>query len=277
MRRGGSGSLFIGKVRSLPCSVQLMSSDLDTPPLVSADRPPIAPSALHDAVVGHLRALIVEGRLMPGQRLNERILCEQLKVSRTPLREAYKVLAAEGLVRLLPNRGAEVLRLTETEVIELFELIGGLEALSGELACARIDAAQLAEIRALHFEMLACHARHDLAPYFDLNRRIHEAISGAAGNSMLVETYKRVNMRCQSLRYRSNFDQEKWDAAVADHAAMLEALEQRDGVRMRALMTAHLTAKRDAVLKAMQAEAPRNLAQRRAARSSATLAAALAE
>lgn len=254
-----------------------MSFDLDTPPLVSLDRPPTGPSVLHDAVVGHLRALIVEGRLAPGQRLNERILCEQLKVSRTPLREAFKVLAVEGLVRLLPNRGAEVLRLTESEVIELFELIGGLEAMSGELACARIGAAQLTEIRALHFEMMACHARHDLAAYFDLNRRIHEAINGAAGNSMLAETYKRVNMRCQSLRYRSNFDQEKWDAAVADHVAMLQALEQRDGARMRALMIAHLAAKRDAVLKAMQAEGPGNPAQRRAARSSVILAAALAD
>ncbi|WP_082621812.1 GntR family transcriptional regulator [Bordetella sp. N] len=254
-----------------------MPVDPVTPPNTSLDRLPAGPSVLHDTVVGQLRALIVEGRVAPGQRLNERILCEQLKVSRTPLREAYKVLAAEGLVRLLPNRGAEVLRLTEAEVIELFELIAGLEAMSGELACQRIDAARLAAIGALQREMQACHARRDLAAYFDLNRRIHEAICAAAGNSMLAETYKRVNMRCQSLRYRSNFDQDKWDAAMAEHAAMLESLEQRDGARMRALMTAHLAAKRDAVLKAMRAEQPQGPAQRRAARSSVTLAAALAD
>ncbi|WP_454688268.1 GntR family transcriptional regulator [Achromobacter aloeverae] len=249
-----------------------MSNDFDTPPHAGLDRP-----VLHDAVVGRLRALIVQGRLAPGQRLNERILCEQLKVSRTPLREAFKVLAVEGLVRLLPNRGAEVLRLTEPEIIELFELIGGLEALSGELACARINAAALDEIRMLHAEMTACHARRDLAPYFELNRRIHEAINAAAGNGMLTETYRRVNMRCQSLRYRSNFDQEKWDAAMADHAAMLEALERRDGARMRALLTAHLAAKCEAVLKAMRAEQPPEPARRRAARASVALAAALAE
>src|SRR6476620_3680188 len=90
---------------------------------------------LHDTVVGHLRNLIVEGALAPGVKLNERKLCETLGISRTPLREALKVLAAEGLIDISPNKGASVSQMSEAEIRETFELMSGLEAFSGELAC----------------------------------------------------------------------------------------------------------------------------------------------
>ena len=99
--------------------------------------------ALHDQVSARLRTLLVEGRIAPGAKLNERELSEQLKVSRTPLREAIKLLAAEGLVDLLPNRGAIAVKLTEADVVNTFEVLGGLESLSGELAAQRITDAEL--------------------------------------------------------------------------------------------------------------------------------------
>src|SRR5471032_1371990 len=103
--------------------------------------------ALHDQVVARLRTMLVEGRIAPGAKLNERELCEQLRVSRTPLREAIKLLAAEGLVDLLPNRGAVAVRLTESDVVNAFVVLGGLEAMSGELAAQRVTDAELTEIR----------------------------------------------------------------------------------------------------------------------------------
>ncbi len=127
---------------------------------------------LHVAVAQRLRTMIMEGDLAPGTRLNERVLCDLLQVSRTPLREAFKVLAGDGLVTLLPNRGAEVVVLSQEAINHLFEMMGALEAMSGELACQRITDAELNEIRALHYEMLACHARRDLPNYYALNRRI---------------------------------------------------------------------------------------------------------
>ena len=103
--------------------------------------------ALHDQVAARLRTWLVEGRIPPGAKLNERALCEQLRVSRTPLREAIKLLASEGLVDLVPNRGAVAVRLGETDVLQTFEVLAGLEGMSGELAAQRISEQQLAEVR----------------------------------------------------------------------------------------------------------------------------------
>ncbi|CAG9269842.1 GntR family transcriptional regulator [Paraburkholderia unamae] len=218
-------------------------------PASSQELPPIARQQLHDTVVDHLRRFIVEGVLEPGRKLNERELCETLGISRTPLREALKVLASEGLIDISPNRGASVSKMSEAELRETFELMSGLEAFSGELACERITAAEIAEIKALHYAMLACRAQNDLAGYYSRNQAIHDKINEAARNSALRQTYIAVNRRLQALRFRSNFETPKWDRAIDDHAHMLEALDARDGKRLAAILRQHLLAKRDAVLR----------------------------
>jgi DNA-binding GntR family transcriptional regulator len=203
---------------------------------------------LHEEVADRLRVLLTEGSLVPGSRLNERVLCERLRVSRTPLREAFKVLAAERLIELNPNRGASVVALSRSDAAQLFELMGALEGLSGELAALRRSDGELAEIRALHFEMLAAHARRDLPAYYALNRRIHQSINRCARNAALAETYDSVNTRIQNLRFRSNFNHDKWDDAVREHQAMLAALTAGDGAGLRAVLEQHLRNKRDVVL-----------------------------
>src|ERR1700682_3345986 len=117
--------------------------------------PKVERQRLHDMVVEHLRGFIVEGVLTPGTKLNERELCETLGISRTPLREALKVLAAEGLIEISQNRGATVSRMTETEIRETFELMSGLEAFSGELACQRITPAGLGGNKAPTYGVVA--------------------------------------------------------------------------------------------------------------------------
>ena len=109
--------------------------------------------SLHDEILTQLRDHIVEGNLPDGSRVPERQLCEMLGISRTPLREALKVLAAEGLVELLPNRGARVRQLSEQDLAELFDIMGGLEGLAGRLACENISDAEITEIERLHYEM----------------------------------------------------------------------------------------------------------------------------
>ena len=216
--------------------------------LLSIPRP-----VLHREVVQRLRLLIVEGDIAAGAKLNERQLCERLAVSRTPLREAIKTLAAEGLVALLPNRGAVAAQLSAAEVAQTFEVIAGLEGQSGELAAQRIDAAEVAEIRALNFEMRAAHARRDLPTYYRINAQIHNLINAAARNPVLTQTYLTVNARLQALRFRSNFDAAKWQRAVDEHDRMVEALAARDATGMRDLLVRHLEHKRDAVLELMRA------------------------
>src|SRR4029079_16615271 len=109
---------------------------------------------MHDEVVARLRHVLTEGEIPPGARIPERELCASFAISRTPLREALKVLAAEGLVVLLPNRGARAARLTQDDVKELFEVCWALEAAAVELACARISDGQLREIADLQADMV---------------------------------------------------------------------------------------------------------------------------
>jgi DNA-binding GntR family transcriptional regulator len=220
--------------------------------------PKVERQRLHDTVVDHLRQFIVEGLLEPGKKLNERELCETLGISRTPLREAFKVLAAEGLIEISPNRGATVAKMTEAEIREMFELMSGLEAFSGELACERITPAEIAEIKSLHYAMVACRAQNDLAGYYSRNQAIHDRINAAARNSALHQMYSSINRRLQALRFRSNYQTPKWDRAIQEHEAMLEALDARDGKRLSTILRHHLLEKRDAVLQLVSAERAEN-------------------
>jgi DNA-binding GntR family transcriptional regulator len=209
---------------------------------------PIARRPLHEEAADRLRDLIVQGQLAPGARLNERLLTAQLGVSRTPLREAFKVLATEGLVELLPNRGAIVSQIDPARLSETLAVMGALEALAGELACRHASDAELGEIRALHYEMLANHARGDLAGYFKFNQAIHMKIVKYSGNAVLYQTYRQLNGNVRRARYMANLSQERWDAAVREHEEILAALSARDVARIRALLSDHLAHKLSSVL-----------------------------
>lgn len=222
---------------------------------MTSNNPIQPPAALHEQVAQSLRQMLVEGQVAPGAKLNERALSEVLKVSRTPLREAIKMLAAEGLVELLPNRGAIALQLSEADILDTFEVMAGLEGQSGELAAQRITDAELDEIRAMHYEMMAAYTRRDLSTYYQLNSAIHRAINVAARNPVLTATYNQVNARLQALRFRSNQDGEKWKRAMQEHEQMVQALAAHDPVVMRAVLVAHLGNKRDVVIEQLRAAA----------------------
>ncbi|CAM5191330.1 DNA-binding GntR family transcriptional regulator OS=Castellaniella defragrans OX=75697 GN=HNR28_002002 PE=4 SV=1 [Castellaniella defragrans] len=214
----------------------------------------VARLQLHDVVVERLRNFVVEGSLVPGTKLNERELCDTLGISRTPLREAIKVLAAEGLVEITPNRGASIYRMSEAEIREMFELMSGLEAFSGLLACERITEEELVQIKAMHYFMLACHAKKDLPGYYKQNSLIHDSINQAARNAALRQVYLTTNRRLQALRFRSNFEAAKWDKAMIEHSEMIEALEARNGEKLAGILRRHLLEKRDAVLRVLASD-----------------------
>jgi DNA-binding GntR family transcriptional regulator len=207
-----------------------------------------------------LRDMIVEGTLAPGSKLRERELCQQMGISRTPMREAFKVLAADGLVVLHPSRGATVSRLRIDEVEEMFAVMSALEALSGELAAERITDEQIAEIRVIHAQMLLHYTRGELAPYFKCNQQIHEKILAAAGNPTLANTYRGLAGRVRRARYIANMSQARWAQAVAEHEEILAALVARDGARLSALLKRHLKNKGETVRESLLAELPRRAA-----------------
>ena len=209
---------------------------------------------LPEAIFQKLRSLLVEGKIAPGSKLNERELAESLHVSRTPIREAIRRLAAEGLVELITNRGAIALQLSLEDVINTFDVIAQLEGFSGELAANNISDTALSELEALQYEMMASYARRDLSSYYKLNLRIHHLINQAANNPILSRLFSQVNARIEALRFRSNQDGMKWEKAVEEHQAMLDALKARDSNRMRKIMISHVQNKRDVVVQLLKSE-----------------------
>ncbi|MBL4766796.1 MAG: GntR family transcriptional regulator [Rhodobacteraceae bacterium] len=204
--------------------------------------------SLHHELVERIRPLIVESHLVPGSKVPEKALCERFKVSRTPLREALKVLAAEGLVRLEPNRSAWVTTVTIEEVNEVFPVLTALEALSGELACALITDTEIQDVRRLHENMLESYKKRDLAAYFDINQQIHRAILLAARNTTLTNSCQALSARMQRARYIANMSEERWAQAVDEHEKIINMLEARDGKRLSAVLVEHMRNKQTSVL-----------------------------
>jgi DNA-binding GntR family transcriptional regulator len=196
--------------------------------------------SLHDEVTDRLRSLIIEGEVEPGMRLNERVLCERLDVSRTPLREAFKVLAVEGLLDLLPNRGAKVAPLSVAELDQTIEVMAALERLAGRLVVDRLTPERLAELQGLHYEMLAHHARGQLPGYFRCNQAIHFAIMAGTGNRVLERQYAMPNARIRRYRYIANLSRERWDRSVAEHEEILARLTAGDGPGLADILARHL-------------------------------------
>lgn len=208
----------------------------------------IARVRLYDSVVEQMRHLIVEGSLAPGTKLNERELCDTFGISRTPLREALKVLATEGLVEITPNRGSSVSSITEKEMSELFEMMSGLESFSGLLACQRITPEELAKIEELHNDMINSYEKRDLYAYYECNRQIHDEINKAAGNTELRQIYLSINRRLQAMRFKSNLKSEKWQQAVQDHNLILKTLQERNGEKLSLILREHMLRKHTAVI-----------------------------
>ncbi len=202
---------------------------------------PIRRTALHDTLVNRLRDMIIEGHLSPGTRLNEGQLGQMLGVSRTPLREAIKYLASEGLVELVPSRGAVVKRFGAKDVQDMLLVLGTLEELAARLACVIASEEGIAEIRGLHDRMVQHYKAGDRLEYYKLNQNIHTAIVALSGNAPLAQIHAMLQTRLKRIRFIGHEGPEKWAAAVAEHEEMIEALEARDQQRLAAVLGRHLT------------------------------------
>jgi DNA-binding GntR family transcriptional regulator len=196
---------------------------------------------VHTSLLEELREVFIRGEVAAGQKVPERELCERFGVSRTPLREALKVLAAEGL----------------------FAVAGALEALAGEQACERVTTDELAQLADLHSRMRAAFAVHEIAPYYDCNRQIHEAIVRAARNPVLAAQYAILNARIRRIRFDSPMSPAIWARAMAEHDGMMNALQRRDADAMSSILKTHLKHKSEAILQVMrESPAPVKVARR---------------
>lgn len=211
---------------------------------------------VHLELLDRVRDVFVNGELPAGAKVPEAALCERFQVSRTPMREALKVLASEGHVELLPNRGARVRELSLEEVDGLFAVAGALEALAGEQAAQRITPQEMEGVVALHEGMRRAYEVRDMGAYYVANRAIHEAIVRATRNPVLVAQYATVNARIRRVRFTSPMTEEIWDRAMAEHEGMLNALSRRDAPTLAGILKTHLKHKCEAIVEELSATAP---------------------
>lgn len=219
----------------------------------SPDR--IGRNYLHDEVAQRLRALIQSGEMKPHERLNETELAKRFGISRTPLREAIKILSSEGLLDILPNRGAQVASISQTEIEDVAEVIAGLEAIAGELLCRNINDDEIAELQNLHYEMRAAYERQDAPTYFARNQQIHEAIMMAARNETLQGIYANLSSRIQRARFTAHKTPEQWADAMKDHDRMLVLINAREGEALGRLLRDHVRSKKAVISATFGADA----------------------
>lgn len=197
------------------------------------------PRPLHEAVVDRLRDMVLDGDLAIGERLHDARLADMLGVSRTPIREALKLLAREGLVNLLPGRGARVSAYSLEDLIALIEVIAGLERYACELAAERMTEGDFATIQRMHDAMAACHRADQRHDYSRLNHDIHVGLVALAGNATLTATHAGLITRARRGRHDALESKERWVEAMAEHDQLMTALAQRDGKLAGDIMLRH--------------------------------------
>lgn len=200
----------------------------------------IETTPLPQRVADYIRDLIIHDRLKPGEPIRERTLAEQVDVSRTPLRDALKILAMERLVELTPNKGAVVGHPSDAELADMLTVYSELESLGGRLACRHATEGDIRRVEHYRTVMTRAHEEEDRAAYFAANQAFHLSIVAASGNATLIEMHGHLNIRLYRIRYLAVMHLPEWTAAVGEHDALVDALRARDEARLADLLKEHL-------------------------------------
>lgn len=213
---------------------------------------------LRDVVFNTLRDAILTGKLVPGERLMENQLAEKLGVSRTPVREALRMLELENLVELVPRKGAQVLDMSEKDIINILEVRGVLEGLATGLACKNMSPETLAELKALESKFEKAIAEKALEEIADIDEQFHNVIFGATDNEKLIQIFK--NLQIQLYRYR--MAHLKLDssipAIVAHHKSIIRAIESHDAAEGTTVAQGHIKYHTEFILHAVRNKEGKN-------------------
>ena len=202
---------------------------------------------MHDQVAQQLRDLIFSGELSPGAFVDETGLCEQWAISRTPLREALKVLAAEGLVRHEPRRGSFVNEVTEQDLDDIFPVMALLEGRCAFEAAQQATDADIAVLEDLHHQLERNATQGRIPEYYAANYAIHEAIIAIAGNKWLAQVIGDLRKILKLARLQQLNAPGRLSQSLAEHMAIFAALKARDAEGADAAMRTHLTRQREAL------------------------------
>ena len=213
----------------------------------TSPRQTIARTALFEEVAERLRVRIFSHELPPGSWIDEQALTAEYGISRTPLREALKVLASEGLVTLRPGRGCQVTELGEKDLDELFPILALLEGRCAYEATARADESQREAIRALHNKLEALFVAEDIAGFFEVNQRFHLLVQEIAGNRWLTQIIQDSRKVLKLTRFHSLFAEGRLEESLDEHRQLVDAILARDPERAQRAMEHHLLQGRRAI------------------------------
>ncbi|MBS0436148.1 MAG: GntR family transcriptional regulator, partial [Proteobacteria bacterium] len=207
-----------------------------------ADPIPLRPSSLHEEVATRLRNMIFERQLAPGQWIDELALAREWQISRTPLREALKVLAAEGLVLPVPRQGCKVAEMSEDEADELLPVMALLEGRCAYEAVRKAGEADIRRLQQLHAQLERHAAAQDIEAYYRANHEFHSAVQALAANRWLDRATGDLRRFVRLLRGRQLHWPGRIEASINEHRVLLDAIVQRDAARAERVMHDHLMA-----------------------------------
>ncbi|WCM28597.1 GntR family transcriptional regulator [Sphingomonas sp. QA11] len=233
----------------------VLAREVAKPVAFRAPMPPAMDNATSQSLtrkaLDHVRDLIVRGELPPRSRIREKELCEKLGLSRTPLREALKVLATENLVELLPRRGARVSELDPRRLREHFAVIAMVEAEAARILCKSGTTEQIRDLRVIHDALKSAYVSHDPARYYLSNEQFHRAVVVQCGNRTLAEIHASLIVHLHRARHFALTTQEVNLEFAHDHDEIIEAIERRDTEAAGRKMAGHQAGVAEHVLAAL--------------------------
>jgi len=187
-----------------------------------------------------LRDFIMTGKLKEGDKINESALCKTLGISKTPLREALRVLSVEGLIRQVPHRGSFVTKPTFEEIAEMFDVMSLLEGFCAREACAKMTPKDFTRLEMLHAKLEVNCEQHDQEAYIRINNQYHSLVQKIAGNRTLNQIVDGLRKKILLYRFQSLNLAHRFEHSIREHRDLLEAFRQRDQTRAETLMKKHL-------------------------------------
>lgn len=205
---------------------------------------------LRDVVFNTLRDAILTGKLVPGERLMENQLAEKLGVSRTPVREALRMLELENLVELVPRKGAQVLDMSEKDIINILEVRSALEGLATSVACKKMSKEDLQQLKNMEVDFEKAVVENDVERFVDIDEDFHDLIFAATENDKLVNIFR--NLRIQLYRYRmaqAKNNETSMSTIVAHHRSIIRAIENHDGEEGASIAQGHIKYQTESILR----------------------------
>ena len=219
---------------------------------------PIERMSLHDQLVAKVREMIVTGELQAGAPLPERMLCETFGVSRTPLREAFKILANEGLIELRSHRTPVITPIDRDEIANIFDIMVALDGVAGIQAATLATDDDIARLNAMHQRLVQLHRDAARTAYFRLNQEIHVEITRLAGNPVLLNIWTTLHANIFRARAVANYDARRWTESVDEHETFMALLRARDAPGFAAALSLHTRKTGEAVLLTLESTPARN-------------------